>query len=101
MADIDQGAYDKPSRQRAFEEADRASQRAAQALRQARASQLSAAESLDRSAASHEQAAKGYEDAAAQGGLRSDELRHRAARHRRFAQEDRQAAQQMRHNIEE
>jgi hypothetical protein len=45
MADRDQGANDEPGRQRAFEEVQPASQRAAQALKRARASQRSAPES--------------------------------------------------------
>jgi hypothetical protein len=65
-----------------------------QALQQTKAAQRSAAESFEKSADSHDRAAKSYEKLAELG--EGDEYLERAARHRGFAQEDRQIAERLR-----
>jgi hypothetical protein len=82
------------------EQAFRASQRAELARRDVRAAQRSAAASLDGSADSHERTANAYAEAAERGDRRKDDCLEHAARHRAFAQEDRQMAERLRRMAE-
>src|ERR1700745_1670842 len=78
------------------EQAFRASRRAERARRGVRAAQRAAAASVDGSADSHERAANAYAEAAEHGDRRKDDCLEHAARHREFAQEDRQIADRWR-----
>jgi DNA invertase Pin-like site-specific DNA recombinase len=78
-------------------QAFRAVHRAERARERVRVAQRSAADSVDRSADSQERAAKVYEEAAEQRDpVDREECQEHAARHHRFAQDDRRMAQQLR-----
>ena len=73
----------------------RVGQRTEEVLRRTRAAQRAAADSVDKSADSHERTAKSYEELAERTGRQDDYLKH-AARHRKFAHEDRLMAERLR-----
>ncbi|WP_155764371.1 hypothetical protein [Mycobacterium colombiense] len=82
----------------AGQRAEQARQAAEAARRLAANSVQAAAESLALSADSQDRTAQAFEDAADRGGRRGAFLRAHAAEHRRFAEEDRRMAQQLRQN---
>ncbi|GAB1815049.1 hypothetical protein [Mycobacterium sp. MUNTM1] len=80
----------------AGQRAEQARQAADGAGRLAADSVQAAAESLALSAASQDRTAQAFEDAADRGGRRGAFLRTRAAEHRKFAEQDRRMAEELR-----
>jgi hypothetical protein len=100
MTDTYASAWLEPDpNMRLAEQAVHAGARADQALQQAKAAQRSAADSLQRSAESHERTAVSYELAAERSDQQGMYLQH-AARHRAYANEDRQMAERLRQVID-
>ena len=96
MAHRDSNLEAKPERdlKAAVEHTFRLVQQVEQMRQRTKAAQRSAAESFEKSADSHDRTAKSYEKLAELG--EGDEYLERAARHRGFAQEDRQIAERLR-----
>lgn len=82
----------------AGQRAEQARQSADAARRLAADSVHAAAESLALSADSQDRTAQAFEDAAGRGGRHGEFFRVHAVDHRRFAEEDRRMAQELRHN---